>query len=377
MSIIIGADIVPTKSNKDFFSSGKMISIVGNELTNLLKIADYRIFNLECPLINNGRPIEKCGPVLKADTSTVNGLKSIDVNLLTLANNHIMDYGEDGLNSTIEVLKKNGISFLGVGCDVTDAASPHIFQQNGMTFGVYACAEHEFSIVDERRSGANPFDALESFDHVAKLKEKCDFIIVLYHGGKEHYRYPSPMLQRICRKFVKKGANLVICQHSHCIGCEEKYLSGTIVYGQGNFILKDPKYPTAQTSLLVKIDDSMSISYIPLVAYENGVRLAEGTSAESILSEFKTRSIQIKQDGFLEMEYKKFARKKIYEYGLVFSGFTHKIFERILIKLLKKKVVKYLGFNTYKKHELLAIQNYVECEAHRELLLMGLKNYYE
>ena len=61
----------------------------------------------------------------------------------------------------------------------------------------------------------------------------CNSII---NGGKEHYRYPSPDLQKICRKFIDKGADLVVCQHSHCIGCEEKYNHGTIVYGQWNFL---------------------------------------------------------------------------------------------------------------------------------------------
>ena len=73
-------------------------------------------------------------------------------------------------------------------------------------------------------------------DPAEQKDNKCDYTIVLYHGGKEYYRYPSPNLQRVCRYMIEKGTDLVICQHSHCIGCEENYLSGKIVYGQGNFI---------------------------------------------------------------------------------------------------------------------------------------------
>ena len=90
MSILIGADIVPSESNKTYFHSGNMQDVVGIELLNLLCNSDYRIFNLECPLVNSNSPIQKCGPNLRADVSTVNGLKSIGVNLLTLANNHII-----------------------------------------------------------------------------------------------------------------------------------------------------------------------------------------------------------------------------------------------------------------------------------------------
>lgn len=71
------------------------------------------------------------------------------------------------------------------------------------------------------------------------MSNACDYTIVLYHGGKEHYRFPSPNLQKYCRKFIEKGANIVICQHSHCIGCEENYKNGKIIYGQGNFLFDD------------------------------------------------------------------------------------------------------------------------------------------
>lgn len=64
---------------------------------------------------------------------------------------------------------------------------------------------------------------------------------MLYHGGKEYYRYSSPNLQKTCRKMTEKGADLVLCQHSHCIGSYEEYNDSTILYGQGNFIFNMKK----------------------------------------------------------------------------------------------------------------------------------------
>ncbi len=236
MRILIGADLVPTQSNTDLFATGDAQALVGDELYQLLCNADYRIFNLEVPLTDREKPIPKCGPNLIAPTKCVAGYKAMQVDLLTLANNHILDQDQQGLESTCAVLDAAGIAYTGVGQTLEEAAEPYIFECDGKRIGVYACAEHEFSIVTDSTPGANPIDLLESPDHVAALKAQCDFVIVLYHGGKEHYRYPSPMLQKVCRKLVEKGANLVICQHSHCIGCEEKYQGGTIVYGQGNFL---------------------------------------------------------------------------------------------------------------------------------------------
>lgn len=149
---------------------------------------------------------------------------------------------------------------------MAEARKPYIIELDGLKIGIYACAEHEFSIATENASGANPFDPLESLDHVQGLSDKCDYVIVLYHGGKEHYRYPSPYLQKACRKMAEKGADLVVCQHSHCIGCFEEYEKSTIIYGQGNFIFDHSESEFWQTSLLVKIviDDGPHISYIPI-----------------------------------------------------------------------------------------------------------------
>ncbi|MFP3360883.1 CapA family protein, partial [Planococcus sp. SIMBA_143] len=85
-------------------------------------------------------------------------------------------------------------------------------------------------------------------------------------GGKEHYRYPSPYLQKICRKFVEKGADIVICQHSHAVGCFEEYHNSTIIYGQGNFVFDNSNIEFWQTSILVDINikDGITIDYIPI-----------------------------------------------------------------------------------------------------------------
>ena len=271
MNILIGADLVPTSSNIDLFDSGDTQTLLSDELKNLLQNADYRIFNLEVPLTDREQPIPKCGPNLIAPTKCVAGYKAMHVDLLTLANTHILDQDQQGLDSTCALLDEAGIAYTGVGKTPEEAAKPYIFECDGKQIGVYACAEHEFSIVTEHSAGANPIDLLESPDHVAALKAKCDYVIVLYHGGKEHYRYPSPNLQKVCRKLVEKGADLVVCQHSHCIGCEEKYQGGTIVYGQGNFLFDDSESEFWQTSLLVQIDDGFEISYIPLKKMEKAL----------------------------------------------------------------------------------------------------------
>ena len=300
MELIIAGDLVPTDSNRELFINGELEKLLGSELLSIWEKVDYRIFNLEAPLFDMDSPINKWGPNLKAPEKSIEGIKKLNPNLVTLANNHILDHGAEGLYRTQKLLNENNISFIGAGSNLNEASKPFILNKDGVKIGFYACAENEFSIATNDSPGANPFDPLESLDHISKLKDKTDYVIVLYHGGKEHYRYPSPYLQKVCRKIVEKGADLVVCQHSHSIGAYEEYKNSTIIYGQGNFIfnLKDNEY--WNTSILVKvvIKNKVSIEYLPIVKTKEGTRLASDKEAREIIYYFKLRSEEIKSEEF-------------------------------------------------------------------------------
>lgn len=370
ISFIIGADLVPTKSNFELFTSANVNALFGQDLMRVLKESDFRIFNLETPLTDEVKPIKKCGPNLAAPTTTINGIKALNPTLLGLSNNHILDQDQRGLFSTIEILKQANIAFVGAGANLAEASRPHIIERQGVRIGIYACAEHEFSIATGETSGANPFDSLESLDHIVALKEECDYVFVLYHGGKEHHRYPSPYLQKVCRKMAQKGADLVICQHSHCIGCCEDYKGSTIIYGQGNFIFDDDNSEFWQTSLLIKvgINDGLYLEYIPLVKADNGVRLANKQKAEDILLQYHQRSSDILKAGFIEKKFEQFAAENILFYIRHFAGFG-----KWLSRLDRRLFNGWLTRNKFNKEQSLTLKNFIECEAHRELVLAGLR----
>lgn len=375
MEIIIGADIVPTNSNKNAFVNADVNSLVDKTLQNVLKTADYRIFNLEVPLTDKKNPIAKCGPNLIAQKNTVNGIMSLGVDFLTLANNHIMDQGEDGLKDTIQILDEKKIAHAGAAFSKEEAAKPFMMEKDGMRVGIYCCAEHEFSIISDSMAGANPFDPLWSLDHIQELKNKCDYVIVLYHGGKEQYRYPSPQLQQVCRRIVDKGADLVICQHTHCVGCREEWKQGTIVYGQGNFLFDDCDNEYWKTSLLVSIvfhENKSTIKYLPLCKVGASVSLAVGKEKEDILKGFEVRSNEIKQKGFINREYAKYAESMLPDYLNRTLGQVHK---NLIFRVLNKFMGNKLRQKCYSGSNALALINTIECEPHRELFIEGLRNY--
>ncbi len=372
--ILIGADIVPTEKNMGLFVKGDVEQLLGAELKKYMDSADYIILNLEAPFTDKETPIIKAGENFRIPTKAFEGVKNINPYFLGLANNHILDQEEKGLDSTIHLLKANKIAYAGAGKNLAEASKPYIADINGYKIGIYVCAEHEYSIAEDNKAGANPYDPLYSFDHIRNLKGNCDYVIVLYHGGKEYYRYPTPMLQRTFHKFAEVGADLVIAQHTHCIGCYEKYMSSTLVYGQGNFLFDDSDREEEKTSLLLEVsltDGGNEIKFVPLVKYISYVRMANDELRNEILKGFEDRSEKIIRPGFILKEFETLAQnqRRNYLLGLA-GGFSRILPIRVICKLFGEKATDHY----YHGKKSLPADDFIKCETHREMMLEILKN---
>lgn len=369
MRIIIAGDLVPTEKNYDSFSKCLVNDLVDSEIKNLLSTADLVVANLETPLIDEKNPIKKCGPCLSAPESTIRGMKELGIDFFTLANNHIMDQGEKGLEKTIEILRNADISFSGVGRNISEMNPFYAKTIQGMKIGIYCCAENEFSIATRDSSGANPFDPLETLDELSAFKSECDYLIVLFHGGKEHYRYPSPNLSKTCRKMAEKGADLVVVQHSHCVGTREQYNETEIVYGQGNFIFNLNQNEYWNNAILIDIlfeNGKVEYNYIPIEQNGIGIRMSKD---ETILKGFHERTEELNVD-ILEQKYEELAQNMLAEYEIASLG---KISRNIFIRAFNKLLHHKLTHKLFTDEQRLVLIDFLRCDAHRELWIKGLE----
>lgn len=363
---MIAGDLLPTTANEELFEADKAQELFGNEIISMFAESDYRIVNMEGPFTDSNDSIQKSGPCLKASEKAFRAVLQLSINSASLANNHIMDYGYEGLKSTLRLLDEAGISYCGVGDNRKLAGQPILFHMpRGTRVGLLSVAEYEFTIATDTEPGANPFDIWEISDTLADLKSRTDYIIVLYHGGKEYYRYPVPYVQNRCRKMIEKGADLVICQHSHCIGCKEDYKNGIIVYGQGNFIFDRGDDDFRNSGLLISCEpQTRKIEFHPVVKRGNTVRLADKAAKAEILDAFYKRSDEILQEGFVRAQYAKFAENMFMLYLTNSFG--------ILGRALRKLRLHFLLKLLYRKKDYLWMINALRCEAHWDLFLNGL-----
>lgn len=368
-TMAICGDLVPTRRNAQYFERGDIEGALDEKLLSRLMEADARLINLEAPLFDGSSPIAKAGPALSVPTAAVNGLKRLSP-VLALANNHILDHGPAGLESTAQALGTGGIPFFGAGENLAGAAQPYIFEKDGVKVGVLACAEREFSIAGESSPGANPFDPLETPDQVQRLRAECDHVVVLYHGGVECYRYPSPNLRKTLRKLAEKGAGLILCQHSHCVGCFEEHAGATIVYGQGNllFDLKNDEFWRTALAVKATFHNGLTVQYLPVVHEDSRARLAEGEEARAILDGFTQRSREILSQGFVEEAFSHHAEAALNYEMRALSGK-----DRLIVKI-DRRLGGALTRRAFTRQRTIDSINLIECEALRERLLAGLKN---
>ena len=299
MKTLLLGDVSPTALTNPLFEK-KDVAALFTDTVSLFEGNDINFVNLECALTDWQQDIEKFGPPLKATVNTAETLKLLGVNYCGLSNNHVFDYGVQGMKDTFQALDQAGIIYTGFGKDYEDSRRNLVITKGEERIAIVAVCEHEYSYALEDRMGSRPFDEYDTIEDIRQAKETCDRVIVIYHGGKEHCKYPSPRLRRLCRAMIRNGADVVLCQHSHCIGCYEQYEGGHILYGQGNFhfikaALANPALSATWNSCLaVKYDTKENVmEFIPLVVEGSGITLAKGQEKDEIMESFYKRNQEL------------------------------------------------------------------------------------
>ncbi len=222
----------------DFFSSGdRCPSIEHRALGNAVKTADAFICNLEGPMANTKlRGIQKVGPVIIQGKNVVKTIKSLGVTSVCLANNHIMDGGVLGLESTIELLKKYKIDYFGINCNQKDLAKKLTrIDVEGIPVSVINVAEEEFNGVSAFGIGAFVVDQIDIWRLNRTEIEAGRKTIMVLHGGIEQEHLPPPWLRKFCRWLIDIGFSAVVTHHPHVSGCVESYKGKPIAWSLGNF----------------------------------------------------------------------------------------------------------------------------------------------
>src|SRR5690606_23217342 len=168
---------------------------ISEEIKGLFAQSDYNIVNLEAPVTESTSKILKTGPHLKSDKkSTIDILKNLNINLCTLANNHVLDYGEQGVLDTLNFCKENNIQTVGAGKNKEEAANVFYLDTEVGKIAFINIAENEWASATETTAGANGMNLIDDVKTIQEAKKQSDFVFVIVHGGHLFYNMPSPRM---------------------------------------------------------------------------------------------------------------------------------------------------------------------------------------
>jgi len=222
----------------DLVSCFGMKDFVDDELKIIIQKCDLSICNFEASVyLSSMKKIAKAGPHIHQSEMIVQYLKYIGFNFVSLANNHIYDYGQEALENTINELHKYNIDYVGAGLDFETAYSTKIIEQNGIKIGLLAAAENEFGCLYEEKSRGGYawiFHPLIE-DNIRQLKLEVDAVVLNAHAGVENIEFPIKEWSDRYKRLCDIGVDVIIGHHPHVPQGYEMYKKSLIFYSLGNF----------------------------------------------------------------------------------------------------------------------------------------------
>jgi poly-gamma-glutamate synthesis protein (capsule biosynthesis protein) len=275
---------------------------------------DLVVANLECCLVPDNELAAAARPRMTAAESQLPSLRAAGINVVSLANNHVLDAGRKHVPGALRALEEAGLRHLGAGLDRTRAEAVLEVDIRGWRIALVAACDQSAYWAGRGRAGVAPLHWRQLRAAVAAARARCDVVIAILHADYEFMPTPSPKRVRQSRKLARAGAHLVVQHHPHVFQGVERHGDSLIAYSLGNFVfgLRGAAYLASWESvadsfvLQVRLEKrpngelAPEWSVVPVVVSPDGPpRLAEGADARRIRDELRRRSELLSDRGAL------------------------------------------------------------------------------
>ena len=371
MKIIVAGDFAPRARLAKQIEERKFSEVFPEDVRKVIKSADFSFVNFESPVAEEGyQPIPKCGPNLKCTPEAAEAVRYAGFTGVTMANNHILDYGPEGLRKSIECCKDQGLDVVGVGENLSEAEKILYLEKEGKTLAIINCCEHEFSIASDTTAGANPLNPIRQYYAIQEAKKQADYVLVIVHGGHELFQLPSPRMQETYRFFVDAGADAVVNHHQHCYSGYEVYRGKPIFYGLGNFAFDEDGGRNSiwnEGYMVVLSFDKQKISYemIPYTQCNEKASVELVKERTSFDKSIEKLNAIIQDPKELKKEVDEYYRSTASSMLLMHQPYENRILNKLYRMHLLPSIVS--------RKKYLMLLNYINCEAHHDKQVFALK----
>jgi len=275
-----------------------------------LQEPDLTIGNLENPITMLGTPAENKKYVFKGSPELLPSLSNAGFDFVSLANNHTLDQGVEGLLDTIDHLNETEIKHAGAGRNDEEAFKPAVFDVKGMSIAIFSLSRVLPEVswkADKHHPGvAETYDPRRAVEAIERARESHDLIIVYAHWGEELSRKPRDIEKQLARAYIDAGADLVVGSHPHVLQGFEHYNGRWIAYSLGNFIFNVTKNEdTRDTGVLNAVctkGGGCELQFVPMRAIEpSRPEPLEGEARQAMLDQLERISfgVTVGEDGTL------------------------------------------------------------------------------
>lgn len=306
-TIVFAGDVLIAAAMEQYFDTEGVGRIVSEELLTEMLNADICMVNNEFQFSNRGTPMEDKQFTFQTDPKYVQILLDMGVDIVSLANNHSLDFGAEALQDTFATLDEAWILYAGAGDTKERAEQLQVIEVNGQKIGFLAATRvipvSEWNIEYGQPGLFAAYDDTRLTECIREAKKECDFLTVYVHWGIEREAYPQEYQRDIAKNCFAAGADLVIGAHPHVLQGIEFIEGKPVFYSLGNYVFSQEIAKTALVKVEIQPDGEVSYRLIPAYAEGGKTQLFKGEEAEELfryMNEISTGTIVDEQGNVYE-----------------------------------------------------------------------------
>lgn len=279
---------------------------IAKELVDEMRGADLMMLNNEFPYSLRGVKTPDKSYTFRADPKRVQILEEMGVDIVSLANNHALDYGPDALEDTFTTLEEAGIEYVGAGRNMDRAKAPIYFTVKGKKIAFIAASRVIFAMdwyaTDTRLGMVGTYDPAIILESVKEAKENSDYVIIYVHWGVERQDTPEKYQRTLAKQYIDAGADAVIGCHPHVMQGFEFYKGKPIAYSLGNYWFNNTTREAGLLKLYLEPNDTVRVQFLPTMgskAYTYPITEASDRKKYFEYLEKISFQVDIDEEGFL------------------------------------------------------------------------------
>lgn len=280
---------------------GGISGILGDKMLKIMTSSDVMIANSEFTVSSRGTEIPNKMYTFRAKKERLSIYDEMGVDMVTLANNHVYDYGNDAFLDMLDAFSEYKIPHIGAGHNLEEAKKPFYFIINGYKFAFVSATRAEKFILTPGATDIEPgvfrcYDPTDMINLIKELRPNNDYVIPIIHFGRENSHELEEEQVSSAKAYIDAGADMVVGHHAHTLQGIEIYNDKPIIYNLGNFLFNNETIDTALFQVLLNNDGTMEYYMIPALQSNSKTEVLEGDDKIRVINDINSYSVNVKLD---------------------------------------------------------------------------------